>query len=109
MELKPSRKPRDFYIEFSGDPNNDEEINRRYVSNKKFHPIGLNEEVIHCREVLNEPSELEAELLYKCFKWRECAEAILNEMILIRKQDNHFTANALIDGAIAKYKRTIEK
>lgn len=43
-------KPREFWIEFGGDPSDDEEVYKRYSSTKPFKPTSYAEEVIHCIE-----------------------------------------------------------
>ncbi len=49
-------KPREFYIEFDGDPLDDEKVCKRYVSTEKFSPMFPDQEVVYTREVL--PNEV---------------------------------------------------
>lgn len=43
-------KLRDIWIAFGGDPSDDKEVYKRYSSAAPFKPVGLDEEVIRCRE-----------------------------------------------------------
>lgn len=46
------REPRTWWIEFTGDPRNDKENYKRYVSGEKFDPIGLSDEIVEVQEVI---------------------------------------------------------
>lgn len=43
-------KPREWWIEFNGDPRDDKENYKRYVGAEKFDPTGFNSECIHVVE-----------------------------------------------------------
>lgn len=45
-------KPREFWIEFEGDPYRDHQFVKRYVYGQEFEPNHLSSEVIHVREVM---------------------------------------------------------
>lgn len=44
------QKPREFWIEFSGGPENDHVVHHRRMATEKFEPIDFNDEVIHVIE-----------------------------------------------------------
>lgn len=44
------KAPREFWIEFCGDPSDDKECYKRYSSTEPFHPVGLDAEVFHLVE-----------------------------------------------------------
>ena len=46
----PAPKPREFWIEFGGDPSNDQEVYKRYSSTRPFEPGTFSDEVIHVVE-----------------------------------------------------------
>lgn len=43
-------KPREFWIEFGGDPSDDNEVYKRYSATTPFEPCGLSDEVVHTIE-----------------------------------------------------------
>lgn len=44
------KKPREYWIEFGGDPSNDKEVYKRYSATVPFKPCSLSDEVIHVIE-----------------------------------------------------------
>lgn len=40
-------KPREIYVEFVGDPMDDDENYKRYCGSEKFNPVGHDAEVVH--------------------------------------------------------------
>lgn len=53
---------REFWIEFGGDPSDDEEVYKRYSARVPFKPTDFSDEVVHCVEA--EP--VLAEMEYLC-------------------------------------------
>lgn len=45
-----TNKPREFWVEFGGDPSNDKEVYKRYSARVPFEPTDFSDEVIHCVE-----------------------------------------------------------
>lgn len=59
-------KPREFWVEFGGDPSDDKEIYKRYSARVPFEPTDFSDEVIHCVEYLAyEKAQAEIENLKK--------------------------------------------
>lgn len=63
-----STKPKEFWIEFSGDPSDDKECYKRYVSGTEFKPILPECEVLHVREVLPNEVVLDRDVVEKFVK-----------------------------------------
>lgn len=97
-----STKPREFWIEFSGDPSDDKECYKRYVSGTEFKPILPECEVLHVREILASEIVLDRavveaaimilddELLNVC---QEMKAALHDENCRIFKMDNICTCS----------------
>ncbi len=62
-------KPREFYIEFDGDPLDDEKVCKRYVGTEKFSPMFPDQEVIHTREVLANEVTLDRSMVEKLSRY----------------------------------------
>lgn len=68
-------KPREFWIEFGGDPSDDKEVYKRYCAAVPFKGVDFSDEVVHCVEYsAYEKLESEFEEFFMDFMGQGCGK-----------------------------------